>query len=111
MAAGRGFPGSVIGLTILAALLALSRRPAALSRCGMEPERRADGDRRGHLVITSGRGTPTGPDETIRVALTFSEAVDVNTAGGTPRLKIDMDPADWGEKWASVRGRQQARPP
>ena len=36
--------------------------------------------------------------ETIRVTLTFSESVDVT---GTPRLKIDMDPADWGEKWAS----------
>ena len=36
--------------------------------------------------------------ETIRITLTFSEAVNVT---GTPRLKIDMDPADWGEKWAS----------
>ena len=35
--------------------------------------------------------------ETIRVTLTFSESVDVT---GTPRLKIDMDPAEWGEKWA-----------
>ena len=37
-------------------------------------------------------------DETIRVTLTFSEAVDVT---GSPQLKIDMDPADWGEKWAA----------
>ena len=36
--------------------------------------------------------------ETIRVTLTFSETVNVT---GTPRLKIDMDPADWGEKWAA----------
>ena len=36
-------------------------------------------------------------DEIIRVTLTFSEAVE---ATGSPRLKIDMDPADWGEKWA-----------
>ena len=36
--------------------------------------------------------------ETIRLTLTFSEAVDVT---GTPRLKIDMDPAHWGEKWAT----------
>lgn len=34
--------------------------------------------------------------DTIRVMLTFSQAVDVT---GAPRLKIDMDPADWGEKW------------
>ena len=35
--------------------------------------------------------------EVIRVTLTFSQAVDVT---GSPRLKIDMDPAHWGEKWA-----------
>ena len=35
--------------------------------------------------------------EVIQVTLTFSEAMNVT---GTPRLKIDMDPADWGEKWA-----------
>ena len=35
--------------------------------------------------------------ETIRVTLTFSEAVDVT---GAPQLAIDMDPADWGTKWA-----------
>ena len=37
-------------------------------------------------------------DDTIRVQVTFSEPVEVT---GTPRLKIDMDPAHWGEKWAS----------
>ena len=36
--------------------------------------------------------------ETIRIRVTFSEAVAVT---GSPRLKIDMDPADWGEKWAA----------
>ena len=35
--------------------------------------------------------------DTIRITLTFSEAVNVT---GSPRLKIDMDPADWGEKLA-----------
>ncbi|MYA49425.1 MAG: hypothetical protein F4Y25_01545, partial [Chloroflexi bacterium] len=39
--------------------------------------------------------------ETIQVTLTFSEAV---TVSGAPRLKIDMDPADWGEKWVSYEG-------
>ncbi len=38
--------------------------------------------------------------ETVRVRLTFSKAMDVATTGGRPRLKIDMDPADWGEQWA-----------
>ena len=37
-----------------------------------------------------------GLGDTIRVTLTFNEAVDVT---GTPRLKIDMDPAHWGQKW------------
>ena len=51
------------------------------------------------VAVTS---TPASSDtyaqgETIRVTLTFSEAVEVT---GAPRLKIDMDPADWGEKWA-----------
>ena len=35
--------------------------------------------------------------ETVRVTLTFGEAVDVT---GTPRLKIKMDPS-YGEKWAN----------
>ena len=36
--------------------------------------------------------------ETIRIQVTFSEAVAVT---GSPRLKIDMDPADWGTKWTT----------
>ena len=32
--------------------------------------------------------------------LTFDEAVDVDTSGGAPRLKIDLDPAHWGAQWA-----------
>ena len=39
--------------------------------------------------------------ETIRVTLSFSEAVEVT---GAPRLAIDMDPADWGRKWAAYEG-------
>ena len=42
-------------------------------------------------------GDTYGLGETIRVTVTFNQAVDVT---GAPRLKIDMDPADWGEKWA-----------
>ena len=40
-------------------------------------------------------------NDVIRIRLTFSEAVNVS---GNPRLKIDMDPADWGEKWAAYEG-------
>ena len=36
--------------------------------------------------------------ETIRLTVTFDEAVAVT---GTPQLKIDMDPAHWGEKTAA----------
>ena len=39
--------------------------------------------------------------ERVRVTLTFSEAVDVDTSDGTPSLTIDMDPAYWGAKWAA----------
>ena len=45
----------------------------------------------------AGEDATYGFGETIRVTLTFGETVDVT---GSPRLKIDMDPADWGEKWA-----------
>ncbi len=40
-------------------------------------------------------------NDAITITLTFSEAVNVT---GSPRLKIDMDPADWGEKWAVYQG-------
>ena len=42
-----------------------------------------------------------GLNDVITVSVTFDEKVDVDTSEGTPRLKIDMDPAEWGEKWAS----------
>ena len=38
--------------------------------------------------------------ETIEVTVRFSEAVEVDSSGGTPRLAIDMDPAAWGRKRA-----------
>ncbi|MXX71098.1 MAG: hypothetical protein F4213_13020 [Boseongicola sp. SB0677_bin_26] len=51
------------------------------------------------IVVSSDAGADStyGKGDTIRVMLTFSQAVEVT---GTPRLKIDMDPAHWGEKWA-----------
>ena len=49
------------------------------------------------VTSTPGANNTYARGETIRVTLTFGEAVDVT---GTPRLKIDMDPADWGQKWA-----------
>ena len=39
--------------------------------------------------------------EVIRVRLAFSEAVEVT---GTPKLSIDMDPAEWGTKRAAFEG-------
>ena len=39
--------------------------------------------------------------DVIRVTLTFSERVNVT---GSPQLKIDMDPAEWGEKQAAYHG-------
>ena len=50
------------------------------------------------VTSTPGSGDTYGLGETIRVTLTFSESVNVT---GTPRLKIDMDPAQWGQKWAN----------
>ena len=39
-----------------------------------------------------------GKDDVIRITVTFDQAVNVT---GAPQLKIDMDPADWGEKQAA----------
>ena len=52
------------------------------------------------VAVTSDAGDDDtyAMDEIIRVTLTFSEAVEVT---GAPQLKIDMDPAEWGEKAAS----------
>ena len=50
------------------------------------------------VAVTSNAGDDTYLlGETIHITLTFSEAVNVT---GSPQLKIDMDPAEWGEKQA-----------
>lgn len=49
------------------------------------------------VVSDPGDDDTYGLDDVIRIRLVFSEAVDVT---GSPRLKIDMDPAHWGQKWA-----------
>ena len=52
------------------------------------------------IVSDPGDDDTYGLDDVIQIRVTFDEAVDVT---GTPRLKIDMDPAEWGEKWASYQ--------
>ena len=49
------------------------------------------------VVSDAGDDATYGLGETIRVRLSFSEAVEVE---GSPQLRIDMDPAHWGQKWA-----------
>ena len=53
------------------------------------------------VAITSDAGDDAtyAQDDVIRVAVTFSEAVDVDATGGSPRLKLGMDPGS-GEIWA-----------
>ena len=58
------------------------------------PSRDADGDGAAETYLG---------DNKVRVRLTFNEAVDVDTAGGRPRLTIKMDPS-YGEKWAGYQG-------
>ena len=55
------------------------------------------------VEVTSDAGTDAtyALSETIRVAVTFSKVVEVDTTGGTPGLTIDLDPAEWGEKRAA----------
>ena len=55
------------------------------------------------VVSDPGDDDTYGLGETIRVRLTFGEAVTVDTAGGTPRMKIRMN-LTWGEKWAAYEG-------
>ena len=43
--------------------------------------------------------------DTVRVKVTFGAAVDVDTAGGTPRLKLDLGGEKGsGERWAAYEG-------
>ena len=50
------------------------------------------------VVSDAGSDDTYGLGDTIRVQVSFDGPVDVT---GTPRLKIDLDPAYWGEKWAA----------
>ena len=52
------------------------------------------------MAITSdpGRDNTYGKDDVITISVTFDQAVNVT---GAPRIAIDMDPADWGEKQAA----------
>ena len=63
-----------------------------------EDEVRTDGPEVA-IVSDPGPDATYGQGDRIRVRLRYAEAVDVDTAGGTPRLKIKMDP-EYGEKWA-----------
>ena len=49
------------------------------------------------VVSSAGADKTYGDGDRIEVRATFDGPVDVT---GTPRIKIDMDPAHWGEKWA-----------
>ena len=50
------------------------------------------------VVSSAGADKTYGLGDTVHVRVTFDETVEVT---GSPRLKIDMDPAHWGEKWAA----------
>ena len=54
------------------------------------------------VVSDAGADDTYALGETIRVRVTFGETVAVDTSGGTPRVKIKMDPR-WGEFWAATR--------
>ncbi|MCY3646445.1 MAG: SwmB domain-containing protein [Chloroflexi bacterium] len=81
-----------LALVVSAALLALTPAPAFATNEGAPTV--------AFVAVSSvpGGDSTYGLGETIRVTLSFSEAVTVT---GTPRLAIDMDPADWGRKWAA----------
>ncbi len=57
------------------------------------------------VAITSDPGADSTyvAGDTIRVGVTFDEAVNVDTTSGSPRLKIKLDP-NFGELWAVYSG-------
>ncbi len=57
------------------------------------------------VAVTSDAGGDNtyARDDVIQITVTFSEAVDVDTTNGSPEIAIDMDPAEWGTKWASYQ--------
>ncbi len=57
------------------------------------------------VAITSDPGADStyAPGDTISVGVTFDETVNVGTSGGSPRLKIKLDP-NFGELWAVYSG-------
>ena len=55
------------------------------------------------ITSTPADGEAYAPDEAVQVSLTFTETVNVDTTGGTPRLAIKLAPA-LGEKWATYSG-------
>jgi hypothetical protein len=85
-------PAAVLVAALLGGLLALMFGPGAAAN---QSEPSVTG-----VAVSSdpGDGNTYAKGEIIRVTVTFSEAVDVT---GTPRLAIDMDPADWGRKMAA----------
>ena len=56
------------------------------------------------MVSDPGADATYAAGDTLRVQVTFGAAVTVDTAGGTPRLALDLDPADGGERWAAYEG-------
>ena len=54
------------------------------------------------LASDAGDDATYAAGDAVRVAVTFGEAVDVDTQGGTPRLKLDLGGDDGaGERWAA----------
>ena len=57
------------------------------------------------LVSDPGDDATYAAGDTVRVRLTFFEAVEVDTTQGTPRLKLDLDSdGGSGERWAAYEG-------
>ena len=56
------------------------------------------------VVSDPGADATYAAGDTVRVQVTFGAAVTVDTEGGVPRLKLDLDPADGGERWAAYEG-------
>ena len=95
---GHRILANVIGIIALAALLGVG---ALLFGPGPATADHGGPTVTAVAVTSAPDGGAYAVGENIEVTVTFSEAVDVDTTGGAPRLNIDMDPADWGTKRAN----------
>ena len=94
---GRGFLARAGGAQLAALLVVLAALAVAVA-CTVQAQSGAPTVTSVEISTTAGDDDTYALGENIIIAVRFSQNVTVT---GTPTIKIDMDPADWGEKVVS----------